>query len=82
VMEDLNASSKFRVVGLVAQAARRFSKSINPPVTFGKPLSTSSSSPTNSGSGEGVVHKHHKKTRADFLFGPLLSDKPEGHKSK
>lgn len=81
-MEDRNATSKFRIAGLVAQAARRFSKSINPPVTFGKPLSNASSSPTGSGSGEGVVHKHHKKTRVDILFSPLLSDNDEGQKSK
>ena len=42
--EGRSGSSSFRIAGLVAQAARRFSRSINPPVTFGKPLPTSTSS--------------------------------------
>lgn len=61
------------MAGLVAKAAKRFARSINPPVTFGKPVSNASSSPRCTD--EDIQQQHSKagkKTTADILFSPLL----------
>ena len=70
---ERSAESRFRVAGLVAQAAKRFARSINPPVSFGKPLSNASSSPRGA---EEDAQDHGKsksarKHTADILFAPL-----------
>jgi hypothetical protein len=85
------AERSFRVAGLVAQAAKRFMRSINPPVTFGKPLhpdqsrqatgsSYGGSHPSSTGSTGGQKKVHHKMSRGhrqSYLFAPLAPDEPE-----
>jgi hypothetical protein len=73
--DDRSAESKFRVAGLVAQAAKRFIRSINPPMTFGKQAgSPSGDSPRLTSDSDHNQHKSAttKKKTHQILFSPLM----------
>lgn len=85
------AARSFRVAGLVAKAAKRFMKSINPPVQFGKPYHAESTTgerasttyankgPGSAGSSENAVSasKATRGHRSSYLFAPLAPEDVE-----
>ena len=80
--DQRSAASTFRIAGLVTQAARRFSRSINPPVSFGKPVSSGSSAgQTTSSGGDGETTSKpkvgSKRSTTDYLFSPLMPEEPQ-----
>eukprot|EP01025_Chloroclados_australasicus_P015810 TRINITY_DN17642_c0_g1_i1.p1 TRINITY_DN17642_c0_g1~~TRINITY_DN17642_c0_g1_i1.p1 ORF type:complete len:101 (-),score=12.17 TRINITY_DN17642_c0_g1_i1:504-806(-) len=63
-------ASAFRVAGLVAHAAKKFARAINPPVEFGK-HATSSSGGSQTGSEAGTPRVTSRGHKTDLLLGKI-----------